>query len=81
MALGSLRVTVGRWTTKEDITYFLEQLKLKVNQLKVKYYARTHHPIFKRKRRVYFRRGDQPAAEDVAGRHLEAYAGIARPGL
>ncbi len=29
MALGSLRVTVGRWTTDEDITYFLEQLKLK----------------------------------------------------
>jgi len=34
MALGSLRVTPGRWTTDEDITYFLEQLKLKVNQLK-----------------------------------------------
>ncbi len=29
MALGSLRVTVGRWTTNQDITYFLEQLKLK----------------------------------------------------
>jgi len=29
MALGSLRVSVGRWTTEEDITYFLEQLKLK----------------------------------------------------
>ncbi len=29
MALGSLRVTVGRWTTEQDITYFLEQLKLK----------------------------------------------------
>ena len=34
MALGSLRVTVGRWTTEENIAYFLEQLKLKVNQLK-----------------------------------------------
>jgi cysteine desulfurase len=33
MALGSLRVTVGRWTRVEDITYFLEQLKLKINQL------------------------------------------------
>lgn len=33
MALGSLRVSVGRWTTEQDITYFLEQLKLKVNQL------------------------------------------------
>ncbi len=29
MALGSLRVTVGHWTTDQDITYFLEQLKLK----------------------------------------------------
>jgi len=29
MALGSLRVTVGRWTRGEDINYFLEQLKLK----------------------------------------------------
>jgi cysteine desulfurase len=27
MALVSLRVTVGRWTTGEDITYFLEQLQ------------------------------------------------------
>ncbi len=34
MALGSLRVTVGRWTTEQDISYFLEQLKLKVSQLK-----------------------------------------------
>ncbi len=33
MALGSLRVTVGRCTTEQDITYFLEQLKLKVSQL------------------------------------------------
>jgi len=30
MALGSLRVSIGRWTTEEDIAYFLEQLKLKV---------------------------------------------------
>jgi len=29
MALGSLRVTTGRWTTEQDINYFLEQLKLK----------------------------------------------------
>ena len=34
MALGSLRVTVGRWTKIEDITYFLEQLKSKVNLCK-----------------------------------------------
>jgi len=34
MALGSLRVTAGRWTTEQDITYFLEQLKLKVNLCK-----------------------------------------------
>jgi len=34
MALGSLRVTVGRWTTDQDITYFLEQLKLKVENLR-----------------------------------------------
>jgi cysteine desulfurase len=31
MALGSLRVSVGRWTTEQDIAYFLEQLKLKIN--------------------------------------------------
>jgi len=29
MALGSLRVSLGRATTKEDIAYFLEQLRLK----------------------------------------------------
>jgi len=29
MALGSLRVTTGRWTTEEDISYFLGQLKIK----------------------------------------------------
>jgi len=34
MALGSLRVTVGRWTSHEDIDYFLEQLRLKVNLCK-----------------------------------------------
>jgi cysteine desulfurase len=33
MAFGSLRVSVGRWTTEQDIAYFLEQLKLKVAQL------------------------------------------------
>jgi len=34
MSLGSLRVTPGRWTTDDDITYFLEQLKLKVEKLR-----------------------------------------------
>jgi cysteine desulfurase len=34
MALGSLRVTTGRWTTEQDITYFLEQLKLKIDKLR-----------------------------------------------
>ena len=34
MALGSLRVSIGRWTTEEDITHFLEQLKLKVEELR-----------------------------------------------
>jgi cysteine desulfurase len=29
LAVGSLRVTVGRWTTNDDITLFLEQLKIK----------------------------------------------------
>ena len=33
-ALGALRVTVGRWTKPQDIEYFLEQLKLKVKQLR-----------------------------------------------
>src|SRR3989338_3589888 len=35
MALGALRVTVGRWTTLKDVDYFLEQLKLKVRQLSI----------------------------------------------
>ncbi|MDE2214649.1 MAG: cysteine desulfurase [Candidatus Omnitrophica bacterium] len=34
MALGSLRVTVGRRTTSEDIEYFLKQLKLKAEKLR-----------------------------------------------
>ncbi len=34
LALGSLRVSVGRWTTDQDITYFLEQLKLKIESLR-----------------------------------------------
>ncbi len=34
MALGSLRVTVGRWTTEADINYFLQQLKEKISQLR-----------------------------------------------
>jgi len=37
MALGSLRITTGRWTTDDDIVYFLEQLKLKVNQLNTRH--------------------------------------------
>jgi cysteine desulfurase len=34
LALGSLRVTIGRWTTNEDISAFCEQLKKSVNQLR-----------------------------------------------
>jgi cysteine desulfurase len=34
MALGSLRVSIGRWTTDEEINYFLEQLKLKTEGLR-----------------------------------------------
>ncbi|MDE2222169.1 MAG: cysteine desulfurase [Candidatus Omnitrophica bacterium] len=34
MALGSLRVSVGRWTTREDIQYFLAQLKSKITGLR-----------------------------------------------
>ncbi|MBI4308897.1 MAG: cysteine desulfurase [Candidatus Omnitrophica bacterium] len=29
MALGSLRITLGRWTTEAEIQYFIEQLKIK----------------------------------------------------
>lgn len=36
MAMGSLRVTVGRWTTDKDVSYFLDQLKFKVFQLSQK---------------------------------------------
>jgi cysteine desulfurase len=32
-ALGSLRVSLGRWTTKKDVDYFLTQLKEKVDRL------------------------------------------------
>ncbi|MBI3315051.1 MAG: cysteine desulfurase [Candidatus Omnitrophica bacterium] len=35
MALGALRVTVGRWTTAKDVDYFLEQLRLKVSRLRM----------------------------------------------
>lgn len=35
LALGSLRVTIGRWTTEEEVNYFLSQLKDKVAQLRV----------------------------------------------
>lgn len=34
LALGALRITVGRYTTHQDVDYFLEQLVLKVNQLR-----------------------------------------------
>lgn len=34
LALGSLRVTVGRWTTAEEIDLFCEQLKKSVEQLR-----------------------------------------------
>jgi len=33
LAVGSLRVSLGRWSSEQDISYFLEQLKLKVRQL------------------------------------------------
>ncbi len=35
MALGSLRVTIGRWTTSEDLDAFCGQLKKSVEQLRV----------------------------------------------
>jgi cysteine desulfurase len=34
LALGSLRVTLGRWTTPSDIEPFLKQLKKSVEQLR-----------------------------------------------
>ncbi len=34
LALGALRVTLGRWTTSDDVNYFLDQVKLKVIQLR-----------------------------------------------
>jgi cysteine desulfurase len=34
LAFGSLRVSIGRWTTKEDIEAFLPQLKKSVEQLR-----------------------------------------------
>lgn len=33
LALGSLRVSLGRYTTSEDVQYFLEQLKIKLLKL------------------------------------------------
>ncbi|MDO8676006.1 MAG: cysteine desulfurase family protein [Candidatus Omnitrophota bacterium] len=33
-ALGALRISVGRWTTAKEVDYFLEQLKLKIKQLR-----------------------------------------------
>jgi len=35
LALGSLRVSVGRWTSNQDVDYFLQQLKIKVEQLRL----------------------------------------------
>ncbi len=34
LALGSLRISLGRWTTREEVDYFLQQLKSKVGQLR-----------------------------------------------
>ncbi|MBI3602778.1 MAG: cysteine desulfurase [Candidatus Omnitrophica bacterium] len=34
MALGSLRISLGRWTTSQDVDYFLQQLKLKVEKIR-----------------------------------------------
>lgn len=33
LALGSLRISLGRWTSDDDVKYFLEQLKIKIQQL------------------------------------------------
>jgi cysteine desulfurase len=44
LALGSLRVTVGRWTKDQDISYFLDQLKLKTVILKRRSSYRTFGP-------------------------------------
>lgn len=33
-AHGSLRVSIGRWTTKEDVDYFLDSLNKNINQLR-----------------------------------------------
>ncbi len=35
LALGSLRITVGRWTTEEQVKYFLEQLPEMVRRLRI----------------------------------------------
>jgi cysteine desulfurase len=35
LALGSLRITIGRWTTEAEVDYFLDQLKDKVAQLRL----------------------------------------------
>ena len=34
LAFGSLRVSIGRWTTQADVDYFLQQLKLKIEKLR-----------------------------------------------
>ncbi len=34
MALGSLRVSLGRWSAQEDVDYFLQQLKLIVEKMR-----------------------------------------------
>ena len=35
MAYGSLRVTIGRWTTEKQIDYFLEQLPQILKSLRI----------------------------------------------
>ena len=34
LALGSIRITLGRWTTQEDVDYFLDQLVPIVERLR-----------------------------------------------
>ncbi|MEI7999239.1 MAG: cysteine desulfurase family protein [Candidatus Omnitrophota bacterium] len=34
MALGSLRISLGRWTTRQEVDLFLQQLKLKIEKIR-----------------------------------------------
>jgi len=36
LALGSLRISLGRWTTSQEVGYFLKQLKEKIEKLRIK---------------------------------------------